>query len=104
MKLKVLTITVKVLLKKRKGQRHVEFASVYFNSNTKTVINLEYDTDKSFQEILRKIDNWIDEGYGWVTESVDAEYVNVSIFNPLSGRTYIEFPCRWRNSILLGSA
>ena len=82
----------------------MEFASVYFNSNTKTVINLEYDTDKSFQEILRKIDNWIDEGYGWVTESVDSEYVNVSIFNPLSGRTYIEFPRRWRNSILLGSA
>ena len=28
-----------------------EFAPVYFNSATKTVINSEYTLDKSFQEI-----------------------------------------------------
>ena len=63
------------------------------------MINLEYDLDKSSQEILYRIDNWLNEGYGWVIESVDAEYVNIPIFSPLSGSTYIELPRRLRNSI-----
>ena len=42
-------ISVKVLLSKYKENKDVEFAPVYFNSTTKTVTNLEYDIDKSFQ-------------------------------------------------------
>ena len=38
--------------------------------------------DKFFQEILYRIDNWINEGSGWVIESIDAEYVNISVFSP----------------------
>ena len=29
--------------------------------------------DKSFKEILQRIDNWIHEGSGWAIESADAE-------------------------------
>ena len=65
-------ITVKVSLRKHKGKGDIEFASVYFNSVAKTVINFKYDLDKSFQEILQRIDNWINEGSGWMIESVDA--------------------------------
>ena len=47
----------------------IEYAPVYFNSATKTVINSDkYDFDKSFQEILYRIDNWINEGPGWIIE------------------------------------
>ena len=92
-------ITVKVLLSKHKRNGDIEFAPVYFNSTTKTVIHSEYDLHKSFQEILYRIDSWINEGSGWVIESVHAEYVNISIFSPLSGSTYIEFPRRLRNSM-----
>ena len=53
-------ITVKVLLSKHKENGDIEFAPVYFNSATKTVINSDkYMLDKSFQEILYRIDNWI---------------------------------------------
>ena len=45
-------ITVKVLLRKHKENRDIEFAPVNFNSTTKTVINSKYDLDKSFQEIF----------------------------------------------------
>ena len=72
--------TVKVLLSKYKGNGDIEFAPFYFNSIIKTVINPEYMLDKSFQEILYIRDNWINEGYGWVIESIDGEYVNISIF------------------------
>ena len=50
-------ITVKVLLSKHKGNGDKEFTPVYFNSTTKTVINSKYMLDKSFQEILYRIDN-----------------------------------------------
>ena len=40
-------IVVKVLLNKQ--NQKIEFAPVNFNSTTKTVINFEYDLDKSFQ-------------------------------------------------------
>ena len=35
----------------------IEYAPVYFNSGTKTVISSEYCLDQSFQEILYRIDN-----------------------------------------------
>ena len=42
------------------------FAPFYFNSTTKTVIIFEYNFDKSIQEILYRIDNWINEGSCWM--------------------------------------
>ena len=57
-------ITAKVLLRKYKENKDVEFAAVYVNSTTNTVINSKYDLDKSFQEILYRINNWINEGPG----------------------------------------
>ena len=48
-------ITVKVLLKKYKLNGEIEFAPVYFNSVTKTVINHRFKLENSFQEILYMI-------------------------------------------------
>ena len=50
-------ITIKISLKKYKAIE-IEFSPVYFNSTTKTVINHKFHLDKSFQEILYRIDNW----------------------------------------------
>ena len=66
---------------------------VYFNSATKTVINSDkYGLDKSFHRILNRIDNWLNKGCGWLIESIEAQYVNISIYSPLIGSTYIELP------------
>ena len=54
-------ITVKVLLKKYKPNREIEFAPVYFNSVTKLVINHRYILSKSFQKMLHRIDAWINK-------------------------------------------
>ena len=90
-------ITVLVLLSKYRGKGDKEFASIYFNSAATTVINSEYNLDKSFQEILYRINNWINERSGWVIESMDGEYVNISIFSPLSGSSYIELPVKLKH-------
>ena len=55
--------------------------------------------DRSFQEVLYKIDNWINEGSGRVIESINGEYVNISIYNLLSGSPYIELLHKLRNSM-----
>ena len=69
----------KVFLSKHKENGGIEFAPGYFNSTAKTMINSKYDLDKCFQEILYRIDNRSNEGSGWIIESADAEYVNISI-------------------------
>ena len=83
-------VTVAVLLSKVKMDGNIEYAPVYFNSITKTVINRDFSLDKSFQEILSRIDNWINEGSGWIVESIDGEHLIVSSYIPLIGSTYIE--------------
>ena len=85
-------ITVKVLLKKYKLNGEIEFAPVYFNSVTKTVINHRFRLENSFQEILYLIDNWINEGSGWIVESIESQYINISTYRPLSGSPYINLP------------
>ena len=85
-------ITVKVLLKKYKLNGEIEFAPVYFNSVTKTVINHRFRLENSFQEILYMIDVWINNGSGWNVESIESQYINISTYRPLSGSSYIDLP------------
>ena len=87
------------MLSKYKENTDREFTTVYFNSTTKTVINSKYDLDKSFEEMFDRIDIWISEVSGWIIESIGAEYVNISIYSPLSGSSDIELPFKLRNSI-----
>ena len=90
-------ITVKILLKKYKPNREIEFAPVYFNSSTKLVINHRYKLNKSFQEILYKIDAWINKGSGWIIESIESQYINISAYKPLVGSSYIDLPIELRS-------
>ena len=62
------------------------------------MINNKYDSDQSFQEILYRTDNWINEGSGWIIEEIHNQYLNVSVYNPLIGITYIELPNELKHS------
>ena len=75
---------MKALLSKHKENGSIISDPVYFNSATKRVINSDkYMPDISFQVILYRINNQINEGSGWVIKFVDAEYMNISIYSPL---------------------
>ena len=91
-------ITVKVLLKKYKSNGETEFAPVYFNSSTKTVINHKYKLNESFQEILYRIDAWINRGSGWIIELIESRYINISTSRPLVGSSYIDLPIELKHS------
>ena len=79
---------MKVLLKKYK--LNSEFAPVYFNSVTKTVINHRYRLENYFKKILYMIDVWINEGSGWIAESIEFQYINFSTYRPLPGSSYMD--------------
>ena len=52
-----------------------------------------------FLKILYRIVNYINEESDWVIESVDAEYVNISVYSPLSKSTYIKLPRKLKISM-----
>ena len=85
-------ITVATYLSKEKIDGDIDYSPVYFNSTTKTIISSEFNLDKSFQEILYRIYNWINEGSGSIVESIEGESVNISAYSPVVGSTYIELP------------
>ena len=86
-------ITLAVLLSKIKRDGSIEYSPVYFNSTTKTGINSdEFGLDQSFQEILYRINNWINQGSGWIIELTERFYLNVSSYSLLTGSTYINLP------------
>ena len=90
-------IMLKVMLKKTKPNWEIEFRPVYFNRTTTTVINHKFILENAFQEILYRIDNWINEGSGWIVESVKSQYINVSTYRPLSGSSYVKLPAELRS-------
>ena len=101
-------ITLYVTLKKNKlcGKtgssslgRKSEYARVYFNSFIKVVINENFNNsiDKSFEEILHRLDNWINEGSGWIVELINDQYLNISNYIPLFGSSFFELPKELNN-------
>ena len=75
--------TITVLLSKIKTDGNTEYS----------VINsAKFNLDQSFQEILYRIDNWINQGSVWIIESVEGFYLNISAYNPLIRSTYINLP------------
>ena len=61
------------------------------------MISHKFNFDKSVQEILCRIDNWINEGSGWMVESIKSQYINISTFTPLIGSSYIKLPLKLRS-------
>ena len=49
----------------------------------------------SRQEIIDTIDKWVSEG--WVINRIEGHYMNVILYKPLNGSSYIELPMELRN-------
>ena len=84
------------MLKEYKPNGEIEFRSVYFNSTTKRVINHKFSLENTFQ-VLHMIDNWINEGSGWIVELIESQYINISTYRPLSGSSYVKLPAEFRS-------
>ena len=61
------------------------------------MINHKFSLGNTFQEILYILDNWTNEGSGWIVESIDSQYINISTYRPFSGSSHLKFPVELRS-------
>ena len=40
---------------------------------------------------------WINKGSGWIVESIESQYINISTYQPISGSSYISLPVELRS-------
>ena len=77
------------------------YKTAFFNGKAKTITkvdDLEPELNMSRQEILNVIDKWVSEGSGWVIDRIDSHYLNVTLYKPLNGSSYIKLPAKLGNS------
>ena len=83
------------------GKRENIYKTAFFNGKTKTITNaneIESELRISQQEILNTIEICISEGSGWTMDKIDSNYVNIVIYEPLNGSSYIDLPDKLKNS------
>ena len=84
-----------------KTGKHVSiYKTTFFNGKAKTITkpnDIEPELSMSRHEILNVIDKWVSEGSGWVIDQIDSHYINVTLYKPLNGSSYIELPMELRN-------
>ena len=85
------------MLKKYKHDGKIEFELFYSNLATKSVTYHRFILENSFQEILYMIDVCINNGSGWIIESIKSQYINISTSRPLSGSSYMNLPVELRS-------
>ena len=82
------------------GKRVSIYKTAFFNGKAKTITkvdDIEPELNMSRQEILNVIDKWVSEGSGWVIDRIDSHYINVTLYKPLNGSSYMELPMELRN-------
>ena len=60
-------------------------------------MNHRYELNKSFQEILYRTDACINKGSGWIVESIELQYINITTYKPLVGSSFIDLPIELRS-------
>ena len=82
------------------GKRVSIYKTAFFNGKAKIVTkvdDIEPELNMYRQELLNVIDKWVSEGSGWFIDRTDSHYINVTLYKPLNGSSYIELPTELRN-------
>ena len=77
------------------------YETSYFNGKTKTLTNLddiEYGINESDHRIMYFVNQWVSEGSGWTIDRLVGDFLNITLYNPLSGSSYVKLPAKLGNS------
>ena len=86
--------TLKITFEKQNGDEII-IKDAYFNSKAKIIINkhgINEAMQRSRQEILLTINQWVSEGSGWITSSVNNHCINLTKYEPCKGSSYMKLP------------
>ena len=93
------TETIKIKMSKEVGETKKD--SVYFKSKTGTVTNfedIESTAAQNQQTILSRIETFQNLGSNWIIMNIESHYVNIAMYKPLAGSSYMELPKDISNS------
>ena len=93
-------ITVKVLLKQYKPNEEIGFTPMHFNSSTKTIINNIFKLEHAFQEVLYRIDTWINKGSGFMSLTLLYVFNIMSTLKILTDLCFIKQKIKIKNSFV----
>ncbi|CAB4003992.1 Hypothetical predicted protein [Paramuricea clavata] len=95
------TETLKVKMSKEVGNGKTKKDSVYFKSKTGTATNFE-DIEKTAafnqQTVLARIETFQNLGSNWIIMNIESHYINIAMYKPLAGSSYMELPKDISNS------
>ena len=96
------TETVKVRMSKEVGDGKTKKDSVYFKSKTGTVTNfedIEATTAQNKLTVLARIETFQNLGSNWIILNIESHYVNIAMYKPLAGSSYMKLPADISNSM-----
>ncbi|CAB4009240.1 Gastrula zinc finger [Paramuricea clavata] len=89
------TETIKVRMSKEIGNDKTKKDSVYFKSKTGTATNFEDIESTAAQNqltILSRIETFQNLGSNWIILNIESHYVNIAMYKPLKGSSYMKLP------------
>ncbi|CAB3978273.1 Gastrula zinc finger [Paramuricea clavata] len=89
------TETIKVRMSKEIGNDKTKKDSIYFKSKTGTATNFEDIESTAAQNqltILSRIETFQNLGSNWIILNIESHYVNVAMYKPLKGSSYMKLP------------
>ena len=95
------TETIKVRMSKEVGDGKTKKDSIYFKSKTGTVTNFEdiENTAANNQlSILSRIETFQNLGSNWIILNIESHYINIAMYKPLAGSSYMKLPDDISNS------
>ncbi|CAB4001817.1 Gastrula zinc finger [Paramuricea clavata] len=89
------TETIKVRMSKEIGNDKTKKDSIYFKSRTGTATNFEDIESTAAQNqltILSRIETFQNLGSNWIILNIESHYVNIAMYKPLKGSSYMKLP------------
>ena len=93
-------LSVRVVLKKWDNVTNSYYIdTIYYNSDSITVINTRFNLAEAFETLKHRLSIYSDEGSGWIIDKIEDIWINVANYDPLAGSSYFPLPPEWSNSI-----
>ena len=76
-----------------------KYETLYLHSKAETIIDENEIDDNAFKSIyttvISKLQKYLGNDSGWITDSVIGHNINISNYNPLAGNRYLKLLKEW---------
>ena len=73
--------------------------TIFRNSDPVTETNQRFNLNTPYGVLKHRLSIWSIGGSGWIIDQIEDIWINISNYDPLSGRSYIRLPPELNNSV-----